>query len=290
MPIGQRQTILGPSLSMNLGLRQSTSDDVDDAALALGADLLCRIDPRDVRLTADNPTGTKRVHYMAPNRDPLVMAGTGSPITADQSGVLYGGRPYFKLNRGMGVADLNNLVVGPGSMDGLLAFSFMGVAHFDAALKSITVDEQGLFTVWRDYGNAEATVYHTNAGGVHYLSMKGDAGEAGGVNHNLDTSTVFANGVPFAYLFQVTGTGPGNNKTNLFVNNLDAPLLSATNGPWPETGTMQMRIGNRNTQTSQWAGGHARGYLYRDNILDTADKLAAARALMFEMKTHYGIA
>lgn len=284
---GQKITVLGPSVSPNLALRQSQSDDVDDAAMAFGSRLLLRIDPRDIRRDAGNPTGVKRVHYMAPNRDPAIFMGSGISVAAISG--KYDGKEVFALsNAGTeGAGTHNDFAVHARSLIDVTEFTMFGVGHFDADL----IDQDGmnpLVTMWRNSSSREATIAHVYSGGVNYISIYADHSDGNGANHVLDDSITFSEGVPFAYCWIVRSSG--NWRSRLYINQVNTALLEQGSlGGSMDAGTIEVHIGHTAADLNQWPGGHGRGYIISGNALDTAENTTLSQNLMLELMTHYGI-
>lgn len=282
---GLKTTVLGPNISPNLALRQSQSDSIDDAAIGYGDRLLMRIDPRDIRRDTLNATGKKRVHYMAPNRDPAIFTGSGISI-ATISGK-YSSKEVFVLDRSgtAGAGTNNDFKTLPKSLNGATEFSVFGVAHYDGAM----MGQSGFHTLlgmYRDRTALESCIAHQYVSSVNYLSIFVDQGDGGGVNHNLDTSTTLAAGTPFAYLWRVRAA---NNRTSLFVNNVLTPLIDGDTANVPESGNIEVYLGHLTSDSQQWGGAHGRAYIVAGDALDTDDNKAIAQALMLEMMTYYGI-
>ncbi|MCA2014457.1 hypothetical protein LCM17_23430 [Cereibacter sphaeroides] len=282
MAIGLKSTILGAQVSANLGLAQSVSDSLDAAALAFGSDLLLRVDPRDVYRPATNPTGKNAVHFMAPNRDPLLFRNPGS-IEIATVPTLYNGEEVFVSTADTG-GETNDMQVHFNSMGATVAFSVVGVAHFTAEM--LGAGFHALLSFVRDGSNNEAMLVHQFAGGVNYLTGFADQASGGGANYNMDAGSEVAADTPFVFVWQVLASGG----CRLFINtDLDGSILSSVGSGVPETGAMKLRICTTGTGAQQWLGALGRTYVFAGDILDTPEKKGLALALVVETMAKFGV-
>ncbi|MCO6180261.1 hypothetical protein [Ciceribacter sp. RN22] len=288
MSIRTKISLTSASISANHALVRQLDDEVDQAAVAFGDKLLLRIDPRDVRRTAENPTGRKCVHYASPNRDPLLF--TGSGVSVETISGKYAGREVFKLTStgDAGNGTHSDLTVGPKSLNNRNAFSIFGVAHYNADMLG-TSGFHTLIGMYRDRSTLETAIAHQFVSGINYLSVYSDQGDGNGQNHILDASTVLAAGEPFVYLLIVYPYLP---RVKLYVNSLDAPLITSnisTAPGVPEAGAMEMYIGHLTASEQMWSGAHGRGYVIAGGAVDSWGK-DRSEMLIAALKSYYAIA
>lgn len=280
MTYGLKTIVPGPVVAPNLALAQSVSDDIDNIAAQFGSDLLIRIDPRDVIKTSLHPTGSKKVHKMAPNSASLVFEQDAGISVGPVSG-LYSGRDVFKFDR----TGANDLRIAPGVLNSITSFSIMGVTHFNSDMFGAGVFA-GLFGMYRDSANLESAFAYQQAGGINYLSIYADQGDGGGANHTIDGSSEVAAGTPFAFLWQVDS----GVSTKLYVDQLSTTAASASGAEAPETGSIELYLGHFASSPSQnWHGALGRTYLFSGDILDTADKANLAADLMLQLQVYYAV-
>ena len=289
MPISLRTTINGPLISPSLGLRKATADAVDEAAAVFADRLLLRVDPRDIKRNAANPSGRRQAHAMAPNRDIAAWAGTG--FSVETIPAKYNGKEVFKFN-GSGTAaagNHNDFLVGPKSLNNVTQFTLFGAAHFDASMLG-TAGFHTLVGFYRDGSTLESCFAHQFVSTVDYLSIFADQASGGGANHTIVGSAVVAAGTPFAYMWRVLGTSVGDSQNRLYINQTVTQNAGNTGADVPEAGQMQFFLGHLTADNHQWTGGHGRAYIVSGDALDTAANQAASVELMAQIKTLYGIA
>ncbi|MFZ4165171.1 hypothetical protein [Brevundimonas sp. NPDC058933] len=287
MAFGQQITIGGAAVSANLGLAQSKSNDADAVAAGYGSRLLMRVSTRDVRRTADNPTGAKRVHPLAPNRDPLLFMGSGVSVGAISG--KYGAREVFAMTAtgNVSAGTANDLKAGPKSLNGMASgFTLFGVAHYEASM--LGSGFHALVTMLRDGSQLESMLVHQFAGGINYMTAFSDQGDSNGVNVDMATVPALVAGAPFAYCLRIKPITTSAN-VDLWINNLTTPVITSTGKPLPEAGQYELLLGHTLIDSQQWSGGHGDAYVIQGDALATLDDKALATALMLEMKAYYGI-
>lgn len=270
------------------GLEYIGQDWVDDIFAQYGRPaILTRIDPRDVVLTAENPTGIMRCHWAGPHSNPLTFTGTGTSI-----GVVpgkYNGQRVFNLTAGGAPASYNTLSVAVRSLANVTEFTVFAVMDFDASI--LGSGFHALVTFLRDRLHIESLIAHQYSASADYITSWADQGDGNGANllYNGITGPIIA-GTPFAIAFRVKNMGEGQYKTDLFINQTVTPAATISKAGAPETnGTMEIRIGNAIQAAHQTPMRFARGYVVAGDAMDTDDKQAIAYQAMVGLRTMYGV-
>ena len=294
MPLGTNIRNNAARVSANIGLRDRLDDDVDDAAIYVehqspGAPLLLRIDPRDVRRPADNPTGAKRYHHQWPGRDLLRFSGTGTvvgPVTGK-----YAGQPVFSVTPGVGSAANTDITVEGQSINGLTSFTVIGMADLAPSMMG-TSGFHVIYCHYRDSAGFEMTLAHQFAGGVDYLTLFADQGDGNGLNYNLTTGGLITPGVPFMYAMRVKPVSTTQSQISLWFNGALAAnrAIDGAVTTIAETGTLQTFLGHGTDSSQQMTGALGRHYVFGGDAMATADGVAAVHQLALQMKNLYGIA